>query len=331
MKSHPTTGRPRRLALLSVLVAAALGLPALAGAQAYPSKAIRMIIPAAPGGGTDVMGRTLARVMSEKNGIPVVVENRPGASGSIGVQAVINAPPDGYTILMTLADATTIYPLLKKNPPYRVERDLTPIAQVAFTHVLYAVSATSPYKTVQDLVAASKTSKMAYGSNGFATTAHLWIELFKQKTGADMLHVPYKGAAPALQALIAGEHSMVVASPATLKVQMDAGRVRPIVATSPKRMPGFPDVPTMIESGYPDFVVGAWFGVFAPAKMPAALADKLHDMVLAAMATPEYQKHAESFKFDTPQMPRAEFAKMISADAGVWRSAIEAAKIEPED
>ncbi|MBK8763707.1 MAG: tripartite tricarboxylate transporter substrate binding protein [Burkholderiaceae bacterium] len=331
MKSRSIAARTRRHALLCVLAATAIGLPGLAGAQAYPSKPIKMIIPAAPGGGTDVMGRTLARVMSEKNGIPVVVENRPGASGSIGVQAVINAPADGYTILMTLADATTIYPLLKKTPPYKVDRDLTPIAQVAFTHVLYAVSAASPYKSVQDLVAQSKSSKMAYGSNGFATTSHLWIELFKQKTGADMLHVPYKGAAPALQGLLSGEHSLVVASPATLKVQMDAGRVRPIAATSPKRLPAFPDVPTMVESGYADFVVGAWFGIFAPAKMSPAIADKLHDMIVTAMATPEYQKHAESFKFDTPQMPRADFAKLIAADAAVWRAAIEAAKIEPED
>jgi tripartite-type tricarboxylate transporter receptor subunit TctC len=331
MKSRSIAARTRRHALLSMLAATAIGLPGLAGAQSYPSKPIKMIIPAAPGGGTDVMGRTLARVMSEKNGIPVVVENRPGASGSIGVQAVINAPADGYTILMTLADATTIYPLLKKAPPYKVDRDLTPIAQVAFTHVLYAVSTASPYKSVQDLVAQSKGSKMAYGSNGFATTSHLWIELFKQKTGADMLHVPYKGAAPALQGLLSGEHSLVVASPATLKVQMDAGRVRPIAATSPKRLPAFPDVPTMVESGYADFVVGAWFGIFAPAKMSPAIADKLHDMIVTAMATPEYQKHAESFKFDTPQMPRADFAKLIAADAAVWRAAIEAAKIEPED
>ena len=112
---------------------------------------------------------------------------------------------------------------------------------------------------------------------------------------------------------------------------MDAGRVRPIAATSPKRLPAFPDVPTMVESGYADFVVGAWFGIFAPAKMSPAIADKLHDMIVTAMATPEYQKHAESFKFDTPQMPRADFAKLIAADAAVWRAAIEAAKIEPED
>lgn len=331
MNVRSAFNRLRRHVLLSVLAIGAIGLPDLAGAQAFPSKPIRMIIPAAPGGGTDVMGRTLARVMSEKYGVPVVVENRPGASGSIGVQGVINAPPDGYTILMTLADATTIYPLLKKNPPYKVDRDLTPIAQVAFTHVLYAVAATSPARSVQDLVAQSKAGKMAYGSNGFATTSHLWIELFKQKTGAEMLHVPYKGAAPALQALIGGEHSLVVASPATLKVQMDAGRVRAIAATSPKRMPAFPDVPTMVESGYPDFVVGAWFGIFAPARMSPAIADKLHEMIGAAMATPEYQKHADSFKFDTPQIARADFAKLIAADASVWRAAIEAAKIEPED
>ncbi|MFO1199397.1 MAG: tripartite tricarboxylate transporter substrate binding protein [Burkholderiaceae bacterium] len=331
MPSRPVAGSSRRRLLRSLACVPVLGAPALAAAQAFPSRPIKLVVPAAPGGGTDVMARSLGKVMAEQHGVPVVIENRAGASGSIGVQAVVNAPPDGYTILFTLADATTIYPMLKKNPPYRVEKDLTPIAQVAYTHVIFAVQAGAPYRTVQEFVAETKRRKMNYGSNGFGTTSHLWCELFKQRTGADLLHVPYKGAAPSLQGLVSGEHEFLVASPASLKAQMDAGRVRPLVITSAKRLPAFPDVPTMGESGYPDFVVGAWFGMFAPPAMPAAIADKLHEMVNAAMRTPEFQKHAETFRFETPRVSRADFASLVAADAAVWRAAIEAAKIQPED
>ena len=321
----------RRLILRLVLAAAALGLPGLVLAQAYPSRPIRLIVPAPPGGSSDVMARTLAKVMGEQNNVAVVVDNRGGASGSIGVQGTISAPPDGYTIMLTLADATIIFPLLKKNPPYRVDRDLTAIAQIAHTNVVFAVNANSPYRTVKDIVDASRQKKLAYGSNGYGTTSHLWIELFKVKTGVDLLHVPYKGAAPSLQALVAGEHDMVVASPASLKAQYDAGRVRPIAATSARRMPGFPSVPTMAESGYPDFVVGAWFGIFGPPNMPPAIADKLHEMVVTAMKSPEYQKHADTFMFDTQPIARAEFVRLVAADSAVWKSAIEAAQIKPED
>lgn len=330
--SHPyPPAIRRRLALQLALAGAAIALPALSLAQAYPSRPIRLIVPAAPGGATDVMARTLAKVMGEQNNVPIVVDNRAGASGSIGVQGTISAPADGYTIMLTLADATTIFPLLKKNPPYRVDRDLTALAQIAYTNVVFAVNANSTYKTVQDIVDASKQKKMAYGSNGFGTTSHLWIELFKAKTGANILHVPYKGAAPSLQALVAGEHEMVVASPASLKAQLDAGRVRPIAVTSAKRLPSFPNVPTMVESGYPDFVVGAWFGVFGPPNLPQPIADKLHDMIVSAMKSPEYQKHADTFMFDTQPVPRAEFTRLVAADATVWKSAIEAAQIKPED
>ncbi len=323
-------GRRFALAFLG-LMAAAVTVPAMSQTEVFPSRPIKFIVPNPPGGSTDVMSRALAKVMAEQNNVPVVVENRAGASGSIGVQAVVNAAPDGYTMMLTLADATTIYPLLKKTPPYRVDKDLTALAQVAHTHVLFAVNVNSPYRTAKDVVDASHSKNVNYGSNGFGTTSHLWIELFKAKTGANMLHVPYKGAAPSLQALVAGEHDFLVASPASLKTMLDAGRVRPIAATSATRLPGFPNVPTMAESGYPDFVVGAWFGTFGPANLPAPIADKLHSMIINAMKSEEYQKHAERFMFDTRPISRAQFAKLVNDDAALWRAAIEAAKIDPVD
>ena len=319
----------RRRTLGLMLAAGALALPLGAYAQAFPSRPIKMIVPASPGGGTDVIARTLAKVMGEQNNVPVVVENRAGASGSIGVQATINSAPDGYTIMLTLADATTIYPLTKKVPPYNADKDLTPLAQVAWTNILFSTPASAPYKTINELIDASKTSQMAYSSNGHGTNTHLWMERFKKSTGAQLLHVPYKGAAPALQGMVAGETNLAISSPASAKVMLDGGLLRPLAIASPERSPLFPDVPTLVESGYPDLVLGAWFGVFGPAGMDAAVADKLHEMIIAAVKSPEYQKHAQSFMFDLPITSRADFTKLVADDTPLWKQAMEAAGIEP--
>ena len=322
-------------ALVAVIGLVGLWLaPGAVRAQEFPEsgRVMRLIIPASPGGGTDIMGRTLARIIAEQNKVSVVVENKAGASGSIGVQALVNAPPDGYTIMLTLADATTIYPLLKKTPPYRADRDLTPIAQIAQTEVLFAVPATAPaYRSVDEFVQETRRRNMQYGSNGFGTVTHLWIELFKLKTGAKLLHVPYKGAAPAIQALSAGEVDFVVASPTSLKAAIDGGRARPLVAGGTERVAGFPNVPTLSESGYPDFSVSAWFGVFAPAKVSPAVADRLHAMVGAAIRSEPFRQHAETFRFRVPATTRQDFAQLILKDLDHWRLAIDAAGIKPED
>jgi len=320
-----------KFALGLVFAGAASALPLVSYGQAFPSRPIKMIVPASPGGATDVMARTLAKVMSEQSHVPVVVENRAGASGSIGVQATIGAAPDGYTIMLTLADATTIYPLTKKVPPYQADKDLTALAQVAWTNVLFSVPENSPYRTIKELIDASGKDKLAYSSNGYGTTTHLWMEWFKEKTGAQLLHVPYKGAAPALQAMVAGETDFVISSPASAKVMLDAKRIRPLAITSSRRVPTFPDVPTFVESGYPDLVMGAWFGVFGPPGMNPAIADKLHAMVNSAIQSPEYQKHAQTLAFDVPVVSRAQFAKVIVDDAALWRQAIKAAQIQLTD
>lgn len=177
----------------------------------------------------------------------------------------------------------------------------------------------------------SKTKKMAYSSNGYGTNTHLWMELFKVKTGPLLLHVPYKGAAPALQAMIAGDTDFAISSPTSAKTMMDAGRMRPLAIGSAQRFAGLPSVPTLVESGYPDLLMGAWFGIFGPANMPPVLADKLHAMIVAAMKSPEYIKHAETFMFDVQPVSRAQFTKLVADDATIWRQAIEAAQIKLED
>lgn len=319
----------RRHALGLVLAAGALALPLASQAQAFPSRPITMIVPASPGGATDVIARTLAKVMAEQSKTPVVVENRAGASGSIGVQATVNAAPDGYTIMLTLADATIIYPLTKKKPPYQADKDLTPLAQVASTTVLFSVPTNSPHKTINAFIEASKAGEMAYSSNGHGTNTHLWMERFKKSTGAQLLHVPYKGAAPALQAMVGGETDIAISSPASAKVMLDGARLRPLAIGSAERSPAFPDVPTLAESGYPDLLLNAWFGVFGPAGIKPEIADKLHAMIIDAIQSPEYQKHAQSFMFDLPIRSRQEFARLVADDVPLWEHAMKAAGLEP--
>jgi tripartite-type tricarboxylate transporter receptor subunit TctC len=320
-----------KLAIQLAMPVAAILLPAAAQAQAFPSRPIKLIVPAAPGGSTDVMARILGKVMAEQNGVPVVVENRAGAAGSIGVQAAIAAPPDGYTLTLSAADATLIYPMMKKAPPYRADKALTPIAQVAFTSSLFAVPSASPYHTLKEVVDASKARKLAYSSNGHGSSNHLWMELFKSRSGAELLHVPYKGAAPALQAMIAGDTDIVITSPASSRAALDGGRIRPLAVTSAQRLPAFPNVPTLAESGYPGLVLGAWFGVFGPANMDPAVVDKLHAMIVAATKAPEFQKQADTFQFDTQPVSRAAFVKVVADDAVLVKTAIGAAQIKLED
>ncbi len=317
--------------LLATAAAAAL-LPTAAVAQDYPSRAIKIIVPAPPGGSTDVMTRVLAKVMGEQNNVPVVVENRAGAAGSIGVQSVIAAPPDGYTLVMSAADATTIFPMMKKVPPYRVDQNLTALAQIAYTDFLFAVPANSPYTTLRDLLEASKTKKMAYSSNGHGSGNHLWMELFLAKTGYNkVLHVPYKGAAPAVQGLLAGETDLMITSPASGRAMFEAGRMKPLVTSSPTRLASYPNVPTFAQAGFPALVMGAWFGVFGPAGMSPALADKLHTMLVNATTSAEYQKQAGVFSFNTQPVSRAAFAKLVLDDAVLLKAAIDAAQIPLED
>ncbi|NYT63549.1 tripartite tricarboxylate transporter substrate binding protein [Alcaligenaceae bacterium] len=321
----------RRTAFGMLFAVAMFIHPMASGSQAFPSRPIKIIVPASAGGSTDVMARTLAKVITEQNNVTVVVENRAGASGSIGVRATINALPDGYTIMLTLADATTIFPLTRKVPPYNTDKDLTPLAQVAWTNVMFSVSANTPYKSLKEFVDASQTKQMAYSSNGHGTNTHLWMELFKEKSGAKLMHVPYKGAAPSLQALVAGETDIVISSPVSAKTLLDAGRIRPLAITSLQRDPNFPDVPTLVKSGYPDFVVGAWFGMFGPSGMKPAVADKLHAMIASALKSEEYQKFAKSFMFDITPVSRAQFTQLVKEDKALWSQAIKAAKIAPAD
>jgi len=314
------------IALAGLLMAS---MQAAAQTPAFPSQTIRMIVPAAPGGSTDILARSLARIMQEQTGAAIVVDHRAGAGGAIGGQALTQAAPNGYTILVTVPDGVTVLPNLRKDIPYNVERDLLPIGLIAETSWLFAINAKLPAKTLNELLqgAAARPGSLKFSSPGTGTSSHLITEMLGMRNNLQMLHVPYKGAGPATMAAISGEVDMIATSPITLKNFLDSGQLRGLAITGGTRTAALPNIPTMVEAGFPDFVASAWFGVFAPANMPAGRAEKLDEMVSAAVRHPDMQKQIATMGLDSRFMSRADFAKFVTVDSARWRQVIEKSKV----
>ena len=322
----------RRCVLAAAMLTSFAGA-ASAQAPAFPSRPIHLVIPAPPGGSTDTLGRILAKVLQDQVNVPVVVDNRPGAAGSIGVLATVNAVPDGYTILLSVPDAVVVYPLLNKKATYRFDRNLTPITLVAKTHMMFAVNGKSPVKTIADLAALSKAEpgKLTYSTPGGGTSGHLSMEYMKYKAGIDMLHVPYKGAGPAMLAVVSGETTITATSPASLRPFIASGQLRAIAVAKETRTEILPQVPTTAESGYPDFIIPAWFGVFAPAGVKPDIAAKLNDMMLAATRSPEFAKQATTLGLEVEPASLGDFGKQIARESDTWRQLITTANITMDE
>src|SRR6187397_2521164 len=271
-------------ALLAIALLAALPVQA----QEWPTKPIKLIVPFPPGGGTDTVARPLSAKLSTILGQQVVIDNRGGAGGTIGAAVVAKSPPDGYTVLLYSvhgAVAAAAY----KNLAYDLEKDLVPVTTAAiFPDVLVAANRV-PAKTLAELIAFAKANpgKINCGSAGNGTSRHLSCEMFAAAAGFKATHVPYKGTGPATAALIAGEIDYIFEALGSAAGQIRGGTIRPIVVTSAKRSPSFPDIPTAIESGLPAFEVTSWYGIWVPAGTPAVLMQKRHDAVVKAFADPE--------------------------------------------
>jgi len=314
----------------AVLAAALTGMAgsgaalAQSGSDTYPSQPVRLVVPAAPGGATDVLARVLTKVIQEQSGVNMIAENRPGASGSIGVAHVAEAKPDGYTLLITAPDAMTIYPLVNKGVSYRVENDFEPIRTLGVTAVGFAVSSKASAKTVKDFVEQAKSGKLSYASAGSGTTSHLVMELFKQRTGIkELLHVPYKGSGPSMIAVIGGEVDITAVSPVSMRASLDAGHLRPLAVSTSTRSSSLPDVPTMVESGYADFHVPAWFGIFAPDGIAPERAEKLDKLIADAIQSPEFRKHAASLGIDPEQtLAGKAFGDYLGKEVQQWQKLI---------
>lgn len=275
----------------TTLVLASAALP-LAGAQAqaaYPAKPIRLIVPFPPGGGTDMIARTVTQKLTDLNKWNVVVDNRPGAGGNLGVDAASKAAPDGYTLVMGQTSNLAINPALYAKLPYDPIKDLTPVALVASSPVVLVTAATSPYKSFADVVAAAKAKPdgITLGYSGNGTVSHLAGELAQQAAGIKLRHVPYKGAAQAMTDVVSGQIDLYMSTIPTLIGQVRNGKMHAIALTSKTRSTQLPQTPTLAELGYKDFEAVSWFGVLAPAGTPPAIVQQLNKAINQALAQPD--------------------------------------------
>ena len=305
------------------LLAAALLVAAPAAAQ-YPDRPIRFIVPQAAGSATDNVVRLLAPEMAKQLNQQVIVENRPGGALTIGIEATAKAAPDGYTIGMGPVGALAITRHMVAKLPYDIERDLQPIALVSRGHILLAVSPASAIRTVQDLIDQAKRNpgKLTNASSSNGSPGHVAGELFKYITGTQIVHVPYKGGAMAINDLIAGHVQVMWESVNSMGPHVRSGRVRAIGIGSPRRSAGFPDVPTIAEAGVPGYEATTWSGVIAPAGLPRPIVDKLNAAVNGAIRTPTFKERFEANGDESGGGTPEEFAELIRKDSLRWADVV---------
>ena len=310
----------RRLALALAALLAAAG-PSLAQTVAFPNKPVRIIVPQTPGGASDALARMVGQKLSERWGQPVVIENRAGAGGNIGMDAVAKAPGDGYTLLMSYVGSHAINPSIYKKLPFDPEADFVAVATLANVPFVAAINAAVPVANMKAL-AAYTARPLSFGSAGNGSVNHLLGEMFNTASGSKMQHVPYKGAAPALTDLISGQIQVVFTSLPSVAQHIRSGTVKGLAVTGSKRATAFKDIPTIAESGYPGFVINPWFGLFASKGTPASIAQQINADVKKVMEDKELLDKfaalgAEPFE-TTPQ----QFAAMLHADIQTWAAVV---------
>lgn len=314
------------------LAALAAGAAAQAQGDAWPARPVTMVVPASAGSGTDLLARELATRLSTALGQSVIVDNKPGASGVIGTQAVVKAAADGYTILYTNGSNTVMAPALLKTLPYDVQRDLAPVAQTVAGGVFLLVNPEFPVKTLPELVALVKANpgKFTYGTWGIGSSGHLTMEWLKRQTGMDITHVPYRQTPQMMTELAQGTLKIAWIDPSAPLPFIEAGKLRPIAVTGAVRLPRTPNVPTMGEQGYAFNAVG-WFGVFAPPATPRPILQRLSDEINKIQAQPEMVNRALQMNVSPSQLKTpGEFASVVGADLRLWKSIVSDAGITPE-
>ena len=302
-----------------IFVAAALVASVTAVAQAYPARPVRVIVPLAPGGGSDYTARFIGARLSERLGQPVVVDNRPAASGIVGTDLVAKAAPDGYTLLLVFSTHAQSAQLFKKLP-YDPIKDFAPITEVFATPLVLLVHPSQPIKTIKELVAYAKEhpGKLNYGTSGPGSSPHLMTELLNSMAGIQMTHVPYKGVASVMTALLGGELQIAYSNPVTGAPLWKAGKLRPLGMSGLKRSEAFPEIPTIDETGVPGYEALIWYGFMAPAKTPGAVVDRLHRDVVSVLKIPEVRQTLVAQGNDVVGNTPAEFAAFINKEADKW-------------
>jgi tripartite-type tricarboxylate transporter receptor subunit TctC len=316
-----------RLLLIGALVAS----PLAASAQSYPSKPVRLVVPFAPGGGTDIVARLLAQYMGEALKQPMVADNRGGAGSTLGTDIVAKAPADGYTLLLgniSLAFNAELY----KRLPYNARRDLSPITLVAVQPNILVINPALPATTMKDFIALARSNpgKYSFASAGTGSGTHLAGELLKMLTHIDLVHVPYKGTGPALNDLIAGQVHMMVSTFASALPHTKTGRLRALAVTTAKRSQAAPDVPTLIESGIAGFEYSTWYGLLAPAGVSKAIVEKLNATAKQVLARDDLKQRFQTQGVDPLWDTPAEFAAYIASETEKWGKVVRTtgAKIE---
>jgi tripartite-type tricarboxylate transporter receptor subunit TctC len=322
----------RQRFLRFALFLAALAAVSMPGMAAYPDKPIRLIVPSAAGGAADVLMRALAGQLSLQMGVPFVIDNKPGASNTIGIIDLVRSPADGYTLAYGNIVALATNRSLLANMPYDVDRDLTLISNVLSLANLMIVNNDLPVKSVPDLIAYAKKNpgKLEFASDGNGTTAHLGVELFKSITGTDMLHVPYKAATGAITDLIGGRVQLMTVNTPVAIPHVKAGRVRAVGITSSKRSTTYPDIPTIAESGVPGFEVVAWGGIVGPANLPKELVTRLNFEIRTALANPAVRERFNALGAETDASTPEEFRELARRETIKWAKVVKStgAKID---
>ena len=306
------------------LLAAAMSFPA--GAQAYPSRPVKLVVPFPPGGSLDITGRLIAQRLSEMWGQAVVVENKPGAGGNIGADFVAKSPPDGYTILLGALSTHAVNPNLYAKMPYDAVKDFAPITLIATTPNVLVVNAATPVGNVREFIAWTRANpgKLAFGSGSNGSAGHLAGELYKVDTGTDAVHIPFKGGAPATQALLAGDTQFMFDNLANAMAQVKAGKLKALAVTTAERSTLVPELPTMAEAGLPGFDISTWYGLFAPAGTPAAIVAKWNTDVTRILNSPDVRaKLMADGAEPAPDTPE-QFAQMIARELAKYARIIKA-------
>ncbi|MCC7080467.1 MAG: tripartite tricarboxylate transporter substrate binding protein [Burkholderiales bacterium] len=315
---------------LVVLAAAALNGP-FAGhalAQSYPSKPIRFIVPWPPGGGADIMSRTINQPLGEALGQQVIIDNRGGAAGNIGAELAAKSPPDGYTIVFAYSGTHSINPHIYRKMPFK-QSDFAPVIQLASVPQVVVVHPSLPVKSIRDLIAVAKArpGQLTYASSGNGAINHLAGELFKMKTGTDIVHVPYKGGGPAAVALLSGEVAMIFGEPASMMGYLKAGKLRAIAVTSAKRALSLPQLPTVAEAGVPGFDVTSWNGILVPAGTPPEIIARLNSELNKIIAAPAMRTRLIGLGYEPVGGPPEKFGALITSELAKWAPVVKAANI----
>jgi tripartite-type tricarboxylate transporter receptor subunit TctC len=320
--------------MLTGFVLLVLSLPALAQAPAesYPSRPIRLVVPYAPGGVSDITGRIVAQKMSELLGQSVVVENRAGAGGMVGTASVAKSAPDGYTIVLSSLSAYAIGPRMVKAPLYDPVRDFTPIGSVALSPTVLTINHELPFHTLQQLIAFAQANpgKLTYGSSGIGSVAHISAEVLRASTGIELVHVPYKSAAQAYPDMIGGSLSMVFDALPSAIQHIRSGKARPIAMMSDRRASLVPEVPTFAEAGYPEATLRLWVGLHGPAGLPGAIVQKLNETAAKAVAAADVRERFTAVGADAFATSPQQFAELVRGDVERLARMMTAAGIKSE-